>query len=115
MVVGGVVVVAPVGVEVAAPGAKVAMNGECIGVGNTTGTLSTVRDTVGLPSSTLTVPLPWIAWTPPAWRVPVQSVEPDESEVTSTQQGPLAVMTSWYELADTGKLAVVEVDEVAMI
>jgi hypothetical protein len=42
-------------------------------------------------------------------------VEPDESEVTSTQQGPLAVMTSWYELADTGKLAVVEVDEVAMI
>ena len=72
-------------------GWKVATNGVCTGVGNTTGTLSRASVPVGDPSSTVMVPVAGMTWDAPACIVPVHSVDPVEVEVARTQHGPEAL------------------------
>ena len=68
------------------------MKGACIVVGSTTGVPSTVIDAPVAPSSTVVAPVARTDRVPPACMVPVQTVAPVATVVTSTQQGPLAEM-----------------------
>ncbi len=98
----GVVVVTEPAEEVPPGDWKVATNGDSTGLGKTTGTLLIARVAAGVPSCTEVVPLASITWTIPAWRVPAQSVDPDDSVVAATQHGPVAVTVMRYELLMTG-------------
>jgi hypothetical protein len=86
---GGTVVAVVPAVE-APPGWKVAVNGVPIGVGKTTGTLSSFIEQVADPSSTAVTPVAGICWVCPACIVPVQMTVP-VAEVACTQHGPVEV------------------------
>jgi hypothetical protein len=96
----GIVVVALV--EAAATGWNVATNGVWNGVGSTTGTVPTVKETEAAPIWTAVGPVAWITWTFPAWSDPVHSVDPEAKVEASIQQGPVAVTVIWKELLPTG-------------
>jgi hypothetical protein len=87
-----VVVVAAVG----ATGSKTASNGDCIGLGSTTGTPLTVRETLVAPSSTDMGPVPTMVWLAPAASVPVHTVAPVDRLVAPTQHSPMALTVTWY-------------------
>jgi hypothetical protein len=77
-----------------AVGANVATKGVCMGVGNTTGTPSTVSATPSAPSSSVTTPVARTPCFPPACSVPVHKVAPVAADLASTQHGPDAVSDS---------------------
>lgn len=83
--------------EEAAPdpaGWNTASKGVRKGVGKTTGTLLTVTNTEGAPSSSVVVPVAVMTWLAPAWSVPVHNVASGVADLASTQQGPEAVIDS---------------------
>jgi hypothetical protein len=75
----------------AAVGWNVATNGACIVGGKITGTLSTARETEGVPNCTAMVPVARMTWTAPGCMTPAQRVDPDRTDEAATQMGPVAV------------------------
>jgi hypothetical protein len=64
------------------------------GTGKITGTLLTVTDTEGAPSSSVVAPVAVMSRLAPACSVPVRRVASDVADLTSVQQGPEAVIDS---------------------
>jgi hypothetical protein len=90
-------VVVVVEVDTVVDGVKVAVNGVCSGVGNTTGMELTANVTVGVPSSTVEGPVAWMFWTAPAANTPSHTVLPVNTDWTWTQHGPVLVAVIWNE------------------
>ena len=85
------VVVGGLAASAAAVGWKVATKGALIGVGRTTGTLSTAIVTSGVPICTVMFPLADTTCTVPAWTSPAHRVDPVALLVTATQHVPVPV------------------------